>query len=336
MNNKNHHFGGFFIEKKEFVFLWMVCYNKAMSEIEIKHHVELINKSEEKELFEKNKNYILEVVNCFLSSFDFSANLTIYVDDSFVKKEFVNGEITEAYSSVTKYGHVIVLSNLVLQSVEHDGGLLLCSSIVHELGHVYDHHHILKSPYCKFNPMKLSHKTVADLVFACGYHFWAEVYAYDRTFYAFKELREKYPTFLKIVKAYKNLKERHAEIYKYIWTDEKRVSRKNIKFKEDVDAFVYALSKHIAGTINKAKYYKYSDKTKNMKEFKEVETIIQRIYAKVVPIFTNTYGRGMTNKIGWLGNSIIVNIYKRFNICPVQGKKEAYFAMCLKEKKWKQ
>lgn len=60
---------------------------------------------------------------------------------------------------------------------------------------------------------------------------------------------------------------------------------------------------------------------------------VQRIYVKVVPIFTNTYGRGMTNKIGWLGNSIIVNIYKSFNICPVQGKKEAHSAMCLKEKK---
>lgn len=75
-----------------------------------------------------------------------------------------------------------------------------------------------------------------------------------------------------------------------------------------------------------------------MKTWVKLNTMsnVQRIYAKVVPIFTNTYKRGMTNKIGWLGNSIIVNIYKRFNICPVQGKKEAYFAMCLKEKKWKQ
>lgn len=36
----------------------------------------------------------------------------------------------------------------------------------------------------------------------------------------------------------------------------------------------------------------------NMKEFGEVETIVQRLYAKIAPIFTNTYGRGMTNKIG--------------------------------------
>ena len=70
-------------------------------------------------------------------------------------------------------------------------------------------------------------------------------------------------------------------------SEEKRVSRKNIKFKENVNAFVYALSKYMAGTMQKAKYYKYFDKTKNMKEFKELETIDQRIYAKVVPIFIN-------------------------------------------------
>lgn len=142
-----------------------------MKEVEFKHHVELVNNSKEKDLFEKHKDYILEVANEFLSSFDFSANLTIRVEDISNDAEFVNGEVSDAFSGVTKYGHFIGLSSMLLRATEHDQGLRLCSALFHELAHVYDHHHILKSPYCKFNPMKLSQETVDDLVFACGYHF---------------------------------------------------------------------------------------------------------------------------------------------------------------------
>lgn len=304
-----------------------MCYNENMKEVEFKHHVELVNNSKEKDLFEKHKDYILEVTNEFLSGYDFSANLTIRVEDISNDAEFVNGEVSDAFSGVTKYGHFIGLSSMLLRATECDQGLRLCSALFHELAHVYDHHHILKSPYCKFNPMNLSHKTIDDLVFACGYHFWTEYFAYYKTYWLFDEEREKYPTFLKIVNAYKSLKERHAEIDKYVWTDRKRVERKCAGFIKDVEAFIYSLSKYMAGNANKRKSYQYCDKTKNMKEFGEVETIVQRLYAKVAPIFTNTYGRGMTNKIGWLGNSIIVNVYQKFNICPVQGKKRAHYVL---------
>lgn len=301
-----------------------------MKEIEIKHHVELINDSEEKELFEKHKDYVLEIANHFLSSFDFSANLKIYVADIGSEKEFVNGEIADASSSITKYGHVIILSSMLLRLTEKDGGLRLGVSLLHELAHVYDHHHILHSPYCKFNPMKLSQKNVDDLVFACGYHFWTEFFAYYKTFNYFHEERENYPTFLKLVKAYRNLKEKHVEVSKYYLSNRKQTSRKFLLFKSDIDDFVYALAKYMAGAVNKQKNIEYCEKTKNMKEFEEVDRIIQRLYVKVTPIFTNVYGRGMVNKIGWLGNRIIVNIYEKFNVYPVQGRKRAQFSLCFR------
>lgn len=298
-----------------------------MGEIVIKHHIELINKSKETELFEKYKDQIWEMLNEISNGFDFSLNLKVYVFDYESKKGFVNGEEECGFSTITKYGQMIGIYSSMLKLVEYDGGLNLYSSLFHEFAHVFDHHHVLKNPYCKINPMKLSKKTMEDFVFSCGYNFWTEFFAYYKNFYYIEEEREHYPTILMITKAYKNLNERCEDILNHASQNSINFQKKVGDFMNDVDEFVYALSKHLAGSILKNKAYSYCEKTKNSKEFRQVSIISKRLLGKIAPLFKNTYGRGMVNKIGWLGKCVIDNVYVKFNIYPKQGKKQTEFVM---------
>ena len=280
------------------------------------------NESSNITLVEKYKNDVIEQVkNIVECSFDFDIVLKIKIIDFEIKENFVNKETICGYSTWKKdRSYLVCFSSESLARIERDNGLDIAISICHELGHIYDLYHILNNKYYKINPLVLRQKDIDDYIIQQGWNLWTEFFAYYFTFKEFKELHN-YPTFHQLLIGYQHL----IEQYKYLEPrlDDKTKEIKDLADKhiKEIEQFMYALAKYLAGNImGKPRHYKIKVTNENKRQAKELCKIIERIYSLVLKMFTNTHGKGMTTKLWNLGEYLIRTFYVKYDIFPKKMK----------------
>ena len=292
------------------------------------HHIEIINESDNAELFEAYKNDIIEMVKYNIESFDFDINLKILIRDLDNKEYFINKETNGGFSTMERKTNkfVICFGTESLKRIKYDQGLDLAIAIIHELAHIYDLYHILNNKYYKINPLVNKQKNITDFVIAEGWNFWTEFFAYYFTFKEYYGLHN-YPTILQLVNGLKKIKNDYIKLKPIIEHKNQETLDKAEQLIQDIKVFIYSMAKHIAGDIrSKPKRYKYVNKTKEKPEFKKVEKLYDGLLKRVVELFSNTYGKGLARKLENIGDYIIRNIYMDFDLIPIKHKNYITFA----------
>ncbi len=286
------------------------------------HNIQIFNESEDNELFEKYKEVILETVTILAeSNFDFDIELDIIVKKALTNKNEVIDEVDAAYMTINKKGKYILCVTLdSLERYEKDNGFDLDNCIYHEMVHIFDAYKILNNKYYKFNPLLVKQKNMYDFVLKHGYSFWTEFFAYYHTYKTFYKYQESYPTFLKLVKWYEKLEQDNQYIQYLLKTKSKKeMYNAAYDFENDITQFVYAIAKHLAGLIKgRPNNTKYCAKTRAKKSFRYMEKVCSGLLTRIVPMFTNTYGKGMLTKLKNIGVFIINKLYINFNVYPLK------------------
>lgn len=295
--------------------------------MEKKNNFKIINKSKNKELFEKYKYKIEECVNDVLRiNPDWRFVADIIVEAPYTTTNFVNQETHAGYLEIKPKKFIVRISTDSLRRIEFDGGLDLAITIHHEMAHAFDYYMASTSKFCPTNLQKNHKKYLGEFVLIQGWKFWTEFFAYYQTFKVFYNKRN-YPTIMQIVKGYEKLQEEYQIMKPYLENKPKAARLQAHKFIDDIKSFIYAFVIHLAGSIaGKGKYYQYCEKTMQQKNFQDVIKIRNKLYKKIQPLFINPYGKGFFKKIFRLGDELIASIYVKFGIEPIKHKGYAAFA----------
>ncbi len=295
-----------------------------MENDKVKYKQEIIfeNESTKTALVEKYKEDIIDQVKSIVEySFDFDIVLIIRIKDIEKTVNYVNKEITSGYSTWQKDGkYVVCFGSESLERIDRDNGLDIAISICHELGHVYDMYHVMNNKYYKINPLISKQTNINDYIIQQGWNFWTEFFAYYFTFKKFKGLHD-YPTFHQLLKGYQHL----IDQYEYLEPklDDKTKEIKNLADKhiEEIEQFIYALAKYLAGNLmGKPRYYKVIVTKKNKRAVSQLSRIIERLYRLNIKMFTNPHSKGMSTKLWDIGEYLIRNFYVKYNIFPEKMK----------------
>ena len=279
-----------------------------------------VDESTHSDLVEKYKSRIIKEINEIAdSSFEFDLNLTIKIIDNFDGSNFVNNEKTSGVSTIKKDGSFVLMIGInSLERIEWDNGLDLDVAIFHELAHLYDFYKLFNNKYFNVNPLLNRQKNIENYVFQKGWNFWTEYFAYNFTFEFFYGFHD-YPSFSQIVKGYQTLIKKHHEIRSIETKNKKQLKLLCTEFVQDLDQFVYALVKHISGSLNgKPKYYKIKLTKENEKIAYKLKKSIIELSNLADKLYVNTYGKGTWNKLLKLGDYIIRKFYLKFNFAPVE------------------
>lgn len=287
-----------------------------------KQEIRFENESINTALVEKYKDDIIEQVKEIVeNSFDFDIVLIVNIKDIETKENYVNKETTCGYSTWRKDGSYVVCFNTEsLERIERDNGLDIAIAICHELGHIYDMHHVMNNKYYKINPLMFKQTDINDYIIQQGWNFWTEFFAYYFTFKEFKGLHD-YPTFHQLLIGYQHLTDQYNFLEPKLDDKTKKIRNLADKHIEEINQFIYALAKYLAGnTMGKPRYYKVKITKENKKIVDELNRIIERLYSLIIKLFTNTYGRGLATKLWNIGDYLIRNFYVKYNIFPEKMK----------------
>ena len=280
-----------------------------------KYKIDIKNESDNKELFESYLEDVRYHIHYEVSHlFDFNINLLVIFRNLDNETNFVNGETTNGGAAYHKKRYIILLNINSLKRIPYDNGLDFAIAVRHELAHIYDFYHTLNNKFYKFkSPAKHSYYSTRDLVIGIGWRFWTEFFAYYHTFKEFND-KHNYPTLLQIVRAYEQLNNQYNKLIETGYSESDECLQQAQSLLDNIAAFVYAISKYMSGYIfGKKKYYDYCAKTANKKSFIQVQQFIDGLYRKIVPMLTNTYGKGEARKLFNIGEYILRNIYRRFD-----------------------
>ena len=290
------------------------------------HTLEMRNETEFSDVYEKHKEAIFSHIMYELEPFMFDIDLLVIFKNFNDKKNLVNNETWNGGTTFKDNKYTVMLNIDSLRKMDYDGGLDIAISVRHELSHVYDLYNIEHNKFYKINPLKVNHEELDDFTMSIGCLFWTEFFAYYMTYKQFKK-EYSYPTFLQLVSGYEKLQKRCEEIDLMFDSNNEEVISVLTDYKDDVDYFIYAVAKHLAGICGGKSYkYDYSEKTQKRASFETVEKIRYEVHNKIVPLLTKTYGKGMASKMYNLGKYLIKNVYNRFNLYPIKQQKYIRFA----------
>ena len=290
----------------------------------MKYKQEIIfeNESANTALVEKYKDDIIKHVKAIVEcSFDFDIVLRVKIKDIETKENYVNKETICGYSTWRKDGsYVVCFNSESLERIEWDNGLDIAIAICHELGHIYDMYHVINNKYYKINPLICKQTNINDYIIQQGWNFWTEFFAYYFTFKEFKNLHD-YPTFHQLLIGYQHLIEQYKFLEPRLDNKTKNIKDLADKHIEEIEQFVYALAKYLAGSIiGKPRYYKVKVTKENKKAVGELNRIIERLYRHLIKMFINTHGKGMATKLWNIGDYLIRTFYVNYNIIPEKMK----------------
>lgn len=130
-----------------------------------------------------------------------------------------------------------------------------------------------------------------------------------------------YPTFHQLLIGYQHLTNQYNFLEPNLDDKTKKIRNLADKHIEEINQFIYALAKYLAGnTMGKPRYYKVKITKENKKIVNELNRIIERLYSLIIKLFTNTYGRGLATKLWNIGDYLIRNFYVKYNIFPEKMK----------------
>ena len=296
------------------------------------HKITFENESSKNELVEKYRDDLIEYIKDLLDgSFDFDIKLHVTIRDIEIKTNFVNNETDSGYATMNKDGSfLIVLGTESLERIPYDEGLDAAISIFHELGHIYDLHHVLNNKYYKINPLITRQKYMDDYIIQQGWTFWTEFFAYYFTFDKYKGLHD-YPTFHQLLVSYKKLIKNYNKLQTKLTENTKEVKDLVEQHINKIKQFTYALAKYITGSIvGKQRYYSVKVNPKNKKFVIEIDKILNRLTKLALKLTINTYGKGMARKLWNIGDYILRTFYVKYNIIPI--KRNGYIVLACYKK----
>ena len=292
------------------------------------HTIEMRNETEFPDVYERHKDAVYDHIAYMMESFEFDIDLLVIIQNCDDIKELINQETGSAGTTLKEDKFAVILNIDSFKKMDYDGGLDVAISVRHELAHVYDLYHTMHNKFYPINPLKNNHEKLDDFIITIGCRFWTEFYAYFKTFKEFKK-QCGYPTLLKLTNGYEKLQGRCEAIESIIESQSEEATNTVADFRDEIDNFAYMLAKHLAGTIAGKPYnYEYCEKTQSRASFETVEELKYGSLDKIIPLLTNTYGRGMKKKMYKLGKYLIDNLYGEFNLFPVKHQKYIRFAYC--------
>ena len=290
------------------------------------HKIEMRNETEFPDIFETYKDDIHDHIMSVMNSFLFDIDLLVIFRTLDDEKNFVNSETYNGGTTIQENKYTVIFNIDSLKLIPRDNGLDIAIAIQHELAHVYDLYHTMHNKYYKINPLKVNHRTLNDFIISKGWGFWTEFYAYFMTYKMYK-YQHGYPTFLQLVKGYEKLQKQHKEINMITDYNSEDAQCTLKGFINNIENLSYAVVKYIAGYIEGTPYlYEYCEKTRNRKSFEIMEDLTYGLMKKILPLLTNTYGRGMAKKMCKLGDYLIKNLYIKFDLYPIKHHKYIRFA----------
>ncbi len=290
------------------------------------HTIEMHNETEFTDVFDLYKKDIYDYMIDEMDSFPFDMDLLVIFRVMDKDKNIVNAETNDGATTIKEKKYTVILNIDSLRIIPRDNGLDIAISINHELAHVYDLYRTMHNKYYKINPLKVNHKAFDDFVISEGWRFWTEFYAYYITNKQFK-YQHGYPTFLQLIKGYEKLQKQYAEAIAINDYESEEADRALENFIENIKDFAYAFSKYLAGAVNGKPYnYDYCEKTKNRAAYNIIAKLEYGFMRKILPLFTNTYGKGMANKMYELGKYLIKNLFIKFDFYPIKHHRYMRFA----------
>lgn len=300
---------------------------KKKEQKKFNHKISIINQTRKKRLFEKYKDDIYDYIMWVIGGFDFKLDLTVYVKNYKKDKHTISTEIEDARMTIVNKKLAILLSEEVLKSMPYDGGEMLALSLFHELAHIYDYYHVTHNKYFKVNPIYKKQTSFARFIVSKAWELWTEYYAYYKTYRYYKK-EAGCLTFLKLVKAYQKLCKQHEELMKLGFKELKRCNRHYCEFIASAEHFLYLSAKYCAGYVTgKVRLYEYSDKIMESECFEFVDDFIYRLYKKISPLHTNTYGKKMAQRLFELGKYVCQKLFEKFNIYPVKENGRYFYGL---------
>lgn len=276
--------------------------------------IKLKNKSLDEKIYLAQKENIINMFKIMLDNMNIH-NITLEVYIVNCEKYLSNDNIVgDAAFSYKKGKYIVLLSPKIIEEYHNKYNLDLELCIIHELVHLRDFYMLHEYKKIDLNPYNNRLNTEENNIFKLGYTFWTEFNAYKECFKLEKDFD--YNTTYQMMKKYIDIKEKDKYIKILFKKEDKSVFEEADEYKKLVDSFIYLFSKYLAGLIfGKGRYYRYSDKTQNSKEYKKIERLGRGLSIRIVKMFHNRYGKYYYKRIYNIGLFILKNIYKDFGLC---------------------
>lgn len=162
--------------------------------------------------FQHHQGYIKKIITDFFNELDLDIQLKIVFEPKHKENEF---EETDCFLKNKSAENIeMVICDVCLSTIDHDGGVFFYFAMLHEFEHIYDYVRTMQTKLFDFNPCLRFHKSLERTFISVGFNFWTEIDAY---YYTFKEEREKkFPErfpFSNLVNAYKKTIELNKKLY---------------------------------------------------------------------------------------------------------------------------
>lgn len=193
------------------------------------------------------------------------------------------------------------------------------STVLHEFIHVLDMVEMRKLGI-RFFMGGMIPRNANELCMKYGYDFWTEYLAYYNMIRYFDDKRY-YPTFLYVVKEYKQMKEVFSSPLLKV-TNDGEVTEEGFeqidKVKKMLDGYVYNLAKFLAGVVKGSRNdFNHSERTKD-DDYYEVYDHICSLSNHVVKYHEGQYSKWTEERLIKLGWCILKNIYGPFGFYPIR------------------
>lgn len=243
----------------------------------------------------------------------------------------VDSEVNIADMSRKQKRYVIDLDKSVLEDYVNDDDYAMSLSLYHEVAHVLDAENYINSKYAKFNPFQKGQKSYENYSAEVGWHFWTEFYAYDLTYRAFGET-ENAIKFSQLYKSWMVLEDKFPILEEKVRNNTEDMEDCAESFVDDIKAIVYSFSKYL-GSYNagKSTYRRCPQNKESAKAYKRFLNIGNGFCTRLVKLETNTYGKGMYNKLVDLGDYIITKFMLPFGIAPIYSDGRIRLALYLND-----
>ena len=258
--------------------------------------------------FQHHQDYIKKIITYFFNELDLDIQLKIVFEPKHKENEF---EETDCFLKNKSAKNIeMVICDVCLSTIDHDGGLFFYFAMLHEFEHIYDYVRTMQTKLLDFNPCLRFHKSLERTFISVGFNFWTEIDAY---YYTFEEEREKkFPErfpFSNLVNAYKKT----IELDKKLYYKQDITVEEGTRYINTVDSFIYLCAKCIASISVGITNFPYK-KISTDKNYKKVYSILCGLEPKVQRIINDPYGQKTDINLLKLGkyicNDIKLKIFK--------------------------
>lgn len=245
------------------------------------------------------------------------------------KLSVVDREVNLAGMSRKQKRYEIILDKSVLEDYVNDDEYAMSLSLYHEVAHILDAENYLNSKYAKFNPFQNGQKSYENYSAERGWRFWTEFNAYDLTYRAFGET-ERMIKFSELYRSWMALEDKFPTLEEKVRNNSEDMEKCAESFIDDIKAIVYSFAKYLGGyNAGERTYRRCPQNRESARAYKRFLNISNGFCTRLAKLETNTYGKGMYNKLVDLGDYIITKFMLPFGIAPIYSDGKIRLALYL-------